>query len=168
MMKKNKLPLLLFCFFTILFYSCDNKPVKNFLGDFTYKTSGSITVEGDTSDVALKITNKLGQMDIIDIGEENRVMVIKTEITGNITKTYATISADDENKIIFDTIPISEIFISGLDTVSSETNIYSAPVGKRYEDRIVIEDFYFGYVDTYKVKGPIKQSDVITISEKNK
>ncbi|HOE38806.1 MAG TPA: hypothetical protein PLG05_03485 [Bacteroidales bacterium] len=168
MMKKNKLPLLLFCFFTVLFSSCNEKPVKSFLGDFTYKTSGSITVEGDTCDVALKIANKLGQMDIIDIGEENRVMVIKTEITGNITKTYATISSDDENKIIFDTIPISEILISGLDTVSSETNIFSAPVGKRYEDRIVIEDFYFGYVDTYKVKGPIKQSDVITISEKNK
>ena len=144
--------------------SCRKKEIKQFLGDYTYKTSGSITVETDTADVNIPLLNSTGQIDIVDTGKKNKVVIIKTSLTGKVETFNATINDD---KIVFDTQTSMETFSLGSTTLGG-TLITKSAEGKILDDHIIIREKYNGMFALTLLMGNISNSDITTVLERNK
>ncbi|HOV10406.1 MAG TPA: hypothetical protein PLT47_08935 [Bacteroidales bacterium] len=167
-MKKNNLKICALLMLSCLFLSsCQKEGVKVFKGDYTYKTSGKITVSIGGIPNPVKLLNQTGQMDIIDIGEDDRVMVVKTSLTGNVTSGYATIDGD---QITFDPVTSTETIIllveNGTATITSHAS------GKIYDEKtIIINETYdgiFGGQGSYlNVTGTISGDSILTVAERN-
>lgn len=150
---------------TIAFCStaCRKKVVKPFLGQYTYQTSGNIVVGTDTSEVNINLLNEIGRMELIDIDEDDRVMVVKKSLTGKVEKTYATISDDD---ITFDDVMSIETF--GFDTLQFGGSLITKSAhGTRYNDNIIIDETYSGIVAAAVLMGTIKESNITTVAKKD-
>lgn len=167
-MKTNSLKTCALLMLSCLFLSsCQKDGVKVFKGDYTYKTSGKITVTISGVANPVKLLNRTGQMDIIDIGEDDRVMVVKTSLTGDVTSGYATIDGD---KIIFDPVTFNETLIllveNGMATITSNAS------GKIYENNTIIinetyEGIFAGQGSYLNVLGTISGDSILTVADRN-
>lgn len=167
-MKKNNFKICALLMLSCLFLSsCQKEGVKVFKGDYTYKTSGKITVSIGGIPNPVNLLNKTGQMDIIDIGEEDRVMVVKTSLTGNVTSGYATIDGD---QIAFDPVTFNETLI--LLVENGTATITSRASGKIYDDNTIIinetyDGTFAGQGSFLNVTGTISGDSVLTVAERN-
>ena len=167
-MKKNNFKICALLMLSCLFLSsCQKEGVKVFKGDYTYKTSGKITVSIGGIPNPVNLLNKTGQMDIIDIGEEDRVMVVKTSLTGNVTSGYATIDGD---QIAFDPVTFNETLI--LLVENGTATITSRASGKIYDDNTIIinetyDGTFAGQGSFLNVTGTISSDSVLTVAERN-
>lgn len=167
-MKTNSLKTWALLMMSCLFLSsCQKEGVKVFKGDYTYKTSGEVTVSIGGIPNPVKLLNQTGQMDIIDIGEDDRVMVVKTSLTGNVTSGYATIDGD---QITFDPVTFTETLI--LVVENGTATITSRATGKIYDgNKIIINETYdgtFAGQGAYlNVTGTISGDSVLTVAERN-
>jgi hypothetical protein len=151
----------------ITFSSCKKEGSELFEGDYTYNTSGEVTVTTDNSSYPVKLNNRTGQMQIIAMDGENRVMIIKTSLTGNVTKGYATISGDE---ITFEPTIFSENIT--LNNLTGTATITDNATGKIYNNNtIVINEIYdgtfAGYENTLNVTGTINGDEILTIAKRN-
>lgn len=167
--------ILLFLSFSIifLFTSCHKEGVKLFADDYSYKTTGNIIVNTESGDTLNLSLSLLGQLDIIaDETDDNRVMVIRKPLTGNIITTYATVSG---KTITFE--PYSFVYYHTSTSLNGDMQITVTAEGEIFNDNmIVITEQYTG---TFKgtrtstfnseedVSGTIVATDVKTIAEKN-
>ncbi len=167
-MKKNNLKTCALLMLSCLFLSsCQKEGVQVFKGDYTYKTSGEITLTVGGIPNPVKLVNQTGQMDIIDIGEDDRVMVIKTSLTGNVTNGYATIDGD---QITFDPVTSKETII--LLVENGTATITSRASGKIYDgNTIIINETYDGTFAgqgvNLNVTGTISGDSILTVAERN-
>lgn len=150
-------------FTIILFSSCKKNEVKPFIGNYTYQTSGTITIGTDTSDITIPILNSMGQLDIIDIDEDNKVLAIKTSLKGDITQINANI---EPSKIIFPLHLRNESFQFGQYNLG-ELSIGVDGKGTLYGDKIVINEKYHGSITSQYLSGVIKDSDITTVAKRN-
>jgi len=168
-MKKNTIkmvaPLMLAC---LLLVSCKKEGVKVFEGDYTYKTSGNVVVKINGMNIPVSLINHTGQLDIIDIGEDDKVQIVKTSLEGNVSTYNATIN-DDE--IDFDPTTFTEIIMLGTSGSYGIGIITSKATGKIYnKNTIIINEVYQGtYInsDSLNTMGTIYGDNVLTVADRN-
>jgi len=106
-------------------------------------------------------------MEILDVDEDNRVMVVKRSLTGDVTSTYATIDGD---QITFEPSTITKavtlLVEYGIVTVTCSAS------GKIYGDKtIMINETYNGTFAGQgaflNVSGTVSGDNILTIAKRN-
>lgn len=166
-MKKLNFMFLLICF---TLCSCNKSGVKQFVGDYTFKTSGFYTISTLTSSFDVDMTEEIGQLKIIDIDEADRVLVVRNTLNGSVSTCYATI---EDDKIFFDDMDENHN-VKAL-SLSGNSKVTTSAKGVIYGDIIVIDETYSGtfsgtlitdMVLTF-ITGTIGNSDITTVATRN-
>lgn len=165
-MKKNVTVLSITLLFLML-ASCSKDEVKPFLGDYTYNTSGTVVLNMSGFPLEVSVPNNTGQMHIIDIDEENRVMVQKTSLAGTVSVGYATIDGDD---ITFEAVTTTEAIFTGTQYVNA--TITSTGTGTMYEDKtIIVSEKYTGTFigagSDINASGTLSGDSIHTVARRN-
>ncbi len=171
-MKKASL-FLLTIIFAMSFTSCKKNYTKEFIGDYTFKTSGTIELITESTSNTISLKNEIGQLNIVDVGDDTKVMVVKNVLTGDIY-TYEATCKEDE--IFFDPVTMErEIKLGSVSGILEVTTVAS---GKLYYDKkekrnkIIIKEELSGHLkgsfNDHETNGYIKNSDVTTIATLNK
>jgi len=152
---------------TMLLTSCSKDEIKPFMGDYTYNTSGTVVLNMSGIPLQVSLPNNTGQMDIIDIDEDNRVMVKKTSLTGTVTIGYASIDGDD---ITFEPVTTTQAIFTGQQYLTA--TITSTGTGKIYEkNTLVIHEKYTGTFigagSDINVSGTLQGDSILTVAERN-
>ena len=110
-------------------------------GDYSYKTSGSVVIATDTEEVTYQLPDKIGQLNVVDLKatDKGSVLLVFNEMGGNLTTTYARISADS--------IELQPYTTTLTITTGKGTGTYDITVsgtGIRYDDLIMLHETYDG------------------------
>lgn len=156
------------CLIGIVFNSCSKTDTKRFEGNYTYNTSGEVVMTTDGRSVSVPLMNSTGQMQIIDLDEDGRVMVIKRTLSGKVMQGYGTIV---DNQIEFEPQTFTT-FIASSD-ISGTAQITSTATGTLYnQNTLIINEVYNGtFVDsigTLNNSVTLYGNDILTVAERNK
>lgn len=158
----------IFCmaFIAIIFMlnSC-NKAVDPLVGDYSYKTSGSVSVQTSTDTTTHQLADSYGQMNIIDLHSEDSIMIVINEWEG---KVYTLKGIAHEGGYI---IPryTKTIKINGLSGINNKYDVYVTGTATIYDKKtIVIHENYTGIIhpdfsDTALIEG----NNILTIAQRN-
>jgi hypothetical protein len=130
--------------------SCQKKGMQLFRGDYSYKTSGSVTLNeilppGDTTEpvsFTVNLLNEIGQLEISALGNErDSVVVVMNAMGGEVIVTHAFC---DGNEIFLQDFTKNSLLFTGDSIVlKNELNVHAS--GQMYEDNtIVINMVYDG------------------------
>ena len=158
---KNIHPLLfVFCALLAL-ASCQKKNAPLFRGDYSFKTSGSVTLdeivtngeEGDSFTVSLP--NEIGQLEISVLdNEKDSVVVVMNTMGGEVVVTHALCQ---DNKIFLRDFTKNTLLFTG-DSISLKNEVRVSASGQMYEDNtLIINMIYDGEAETnernFKIHG---------------
>lgn len=93
-MKKN-LFLLILLMTGLILSSCQSKTERTYAGDYSYNTSGLMSIYVSKDTVHVTHTER-GSMRIVPLADEkNKVMIIRTSLEGKVTRMYGTFVGDE-------------------------------------------------------------------------
>ena len=158
---KNIHPLLFVICALIALASCQKKNAPLFRGDYSFKTSGSVTLdeivtngeEGDSFTVSLP--NEIGQLEISVLGnEKDSVVVVMNTMGGEVVVTHALCQ---DNKIFLRDFTKNTLLFTG-DSISLKNEVRVSASGQMYEDNtLIINMIYNGEAETnernFKIHG---------------
>ena len=138
----------------IAFTSCQKSGMHLFRGDYSFKTSGSVTLdeimtEGDTDEPAsytVSLPNEIGQLEISDLDNgKDSVLVVMNTMGGEVIVTHALC---DGNEIFLKDFTKNTLLFTG-DSITLKNEVRVQASGQMYEDRtIVINMIYDGEAET--------------------
>ena len=158
---KNIHPLLFVICALMALASCQKKNAPLFRGDYSFKTSGSVTLdeivtngeEGDSFTVSLP--NEIGQLEISVLGnEKDSVVVVMNTMGGEVVVTHALCQ---DNKIFLRDFTKNTLLFTG-DSISLKNEVRVSASGQMYEDNtLIINMIYDGEAETnernFKIHG---------------
>ena len=158
---KNIHPLLFVICALLALASCQKKNAPLFRGDYSFKTSGSVTLdeivtngeEGDSFTVSLP--NEIGQLEISVLGnEKDSVVVVMNTMGGEVVVTHALCQ---DNKIFLRDFTKNTLLFTG-DSISLKNEVRVSASGQIYEDNtLIINMIYDGEAETnernFKIHG---------------
>lgn len=158
---KNIHPLLFVICALLALASCQKKNAPLFRGDYSFKTSGSVTLdeivangeEGDSFTVSLP--NEIGQLEISVLGnEKDSVVVVMNTMGGEVVVTHALCQ---DNKIFLRDFTKNTLLFTG-DSISLKNEVRVSASGQMYEDNtLIINMIYDGEAETnernFKIHG---------------
>ena len=158
---KNIHPLLFVICALIALASCQKKNAPLFRGDYSFKTSGSVTLdeivtngeEGDSFTVSLP--NEIGQLEISVLGnEKDSVVVVMNTMGGEVVVTHALCQ---DNKIFLRDFTKNTLLFTG-DSITLKNEVRVSASGQIYEDNtLIINMIYDGEAETnernFKIHG---------------
>ena len=158
---KNIHPLLFVICALLALASCQKKNAPLFRGDYSFKTSGSVTLdeivtngeEGDSFTVSLP--NEIGQLEISVLGnEKDSVVVVMNTMGGEVVVTHALCQ---DNKIFLRDFTKNTLLFTG-DSISLKNEVHVSASGQMYEDNtLIINMIYDGEAETnernFKIHG---------------
>ena len=141
-MKNIRLVLFIFCALLTL-VACQKKNAPLFRGDYSFKTSGSVTLdeimpEGDTIEPAsftVSLPNEIGQLEIsaLDNGKDS-VLVVMNTMGGEVVVTSALCK---DNEIFLRDFKKNTLLFTG-DSLTLKNNLRVHASGQMYEDNTLI------------------------------
>ena len=160
-MKKSFL-LILMCGLIAL-SSCQKRGMQLFRGDYSFKTSGSVTLdeivpEGETIEPAsytIGLPNEIGQLEISDLGNgKDSVLVVMNTMGGEVVVTHALCK---DNEIFLRDFKKNTLLFTG-DSLTLKNDLLVKASGQMYEDNTLILNMtYEGEAETnersFKVYG---------------
>ena len=158
---KNIHPLLFVICALLALASCQKKNAPLFRGDYSFKTSGSVTLdeivtngeEGDSFTVSLP--NEIGQLEISVLGnEKDSVVVVMNTMGGEVMVTHALCQ---DNKIFLRDFTKNTLLFTG-DSISLKNEVRVSASGQMHEDNtLIINMIYNGEAETnernFKIHG---------------
>ncbi|MBQ8959436.1 MAG: hypothetical protein IJ057_13210 [Bacteroidales bacterium] len=143
--------------------SCQKKNAPLFRGDYSFKTSGSVSMdeivaEGDTDEPAsyiISLPNEIGQLEISDLGNgKDSLLVVMNTMGGEVVVTHAFCSGNEI--FLRDFKKNTLLFTSDSLTLRNEVRVKAS--GQMYEDNTIILNMtYDGEAETnehlYKIHG---------------
>ena len=158
---KNIHPLLFVICALLALASCQKKNAPLFRGDYSFKTSGSVTLdeivtngeEGDSFTVSLP--NEIGQLEISVLGnEKDSVVVVMNTMGGEVVVTHALCQ---DNKIFLRDFTKNTLLFTG-DSISLKNEVRVSASGQMYEDNtLILNMIYEGEAETnernFKIHG---------------
>jgi hypothetical protein len=158
---KNIHPLLFVICALLALASCQKKNAPLFRGDYSFKTSGSVTLdeivtngeEGDSFTVSLP--NEIGQLEISVLdNEKDSVVVVMNTMGGEVVVTHALCQ---DNKIFLRDFTKNTLLFTG-DSISLKNEVRVSASGQMYEDNtLIINMIYDGEAETnernFKIHG---------------
>ena len=131
--------------------ACQKKNAPLFRGDYSFKTSGSVTLdEIDPQDEPVSYTvslpNEIGQLEINALGnEKDSVIVVMNTMGGEVIVTHAFC---DGNEIYLKDFTKNTLLFTG-DSITLKNEVRVQASGQMYEDKtIVINMIYDGEAET--------------------
>ena len=158
-MKNIRLILFVFCALMAL-ASCQKKNAPLFRGDYSFKTSGSVTLEEINPEDAptsytIRLPNEIGQLEIsaLDNGKDSVLLVMNT-MGGEVVVTHAFCK---DNEIFLRDFKKNTLLFTG-DSLTLKNDLRVSAKGQMYEDNTLILNMtYEGEAETnersFKVYG---------------
>lgn len=146
---------IIIAFLTLLaLASCQKKNAPLFRGDYSFKTSGSVTLdeivpEGDTIEpvsFVVNLPNEIGQLEISDLGNgKDSVLVVMNTMGGEVVVTHALCK---DNEIFLQDFKKNTLLFSG-DSITLKNEVHVQASGQMYEDNtIILNMIYDGEAET--------------------
>lgn len=80
---------------TMMMVSCQSKTERTYAGDYSYNTSGILSIYASKDTARITHTER-GSMRVIPlVDEDNKVMIIRTALDGKVTRLYGTFVGDE-------------------------------------------------------------------------
>jgi hypothetical protein len=166
-MKKTTL-LLIAIITAISLTSCHKSGAKLFVGDYSFKTSGEISItaeaEIDSSNIFIPailnvdLSHDIGQLNISTANKkDDQVIVVINYMNGDVVTTTGTC---DENTIRLDKFQRNTLPVSVTTLLSNNYRISVSATGRIYDDNMIVFDM------TYKGKATVG-SVTFNVSDKN-
>lgn len=138
----------------MLFSSCQKRGMHLFRGDYSYKISGSVTLDeimpaDDPSDpisLTVNLLNEIGQMEISALGnEKDSLLVVMNTMGGEVIVTHAFC---DGNEIFLKDFTKNSLLFAG-DSIVLKNDLNVQASGQMYEDNtIILNMIYDGEAET--------------------
>ena len=150
-MKKQ---ILIAVFALLAFTSCQKSGTNLFRGDYSFKTSGSVTMdeivpEGETYEPAsytVSLPNEIGQIEISDLGDEkDSLLVVMNTLGGEVIVTHAL--CDGDEIYLKDFMKNALLFTGDSITLKNEVRVQAS--GQMYEENtLILNMIYDGEAET--------------------
>ena len=146
-MKKYSFIITLICLITLA--SCQKSGINLFRGDYSFKTSGNVTMnqimhEGDTTqpvNFEVALPNEIGQMEISTFDKTNdSVLVVMNIMVGEVIVTHAFCDGDE---IIFKDFTRSTLMLSIGNEMSINSEVKVSASGKMFENNTIVIDMKY-------------------------
>ena len=140
--------------------SCQKKNAPLFRGDYSFKTSGSVTLneinaEDEPATFTVNLPNEIGQLEIKDLDNgKDSVLVVMNTMGGEVVVTHAFCK---DNKIFLRDFNKNTLLFTG-DSITLKNELRVKASGQMYEDNtLIINMTYEGEAETndrsFKVYG---------------
>lgn len=122
------------------FVSCQKKNAPLFRGDYSFKTSGSVTLdeivtEGEPASYTVSLPNEIGQLEIKDLDNgKDSVLVVMNTMGGEVVVTHAFCK---DNEIFLCDFKKNTLLFTG-DSLTLKNNLRVSATGQMYEDNTLI------------------------------
>lgn len=157
-MKKISILLSVCCLIALA--SCQKKNAPLFRGDYSLKTSGSVTLdeinaEDEPSTYTVSLPNEIGQLEISDLGNgKDSVLVVMNTMGGEVVVTHAFCK---DNEIFLKDFTKNTLLFTG-DSLTLKNDLRVHATGQMYEDNtLILNMIYEGEAETnersFKVYG---------------
>lgn len=141
---------------------CTNQDVKLFTGEYTYKTSGNVDITLNGNSFTHTLNNSIGQMDIVDLKQNDSVLIVKNEMSGSVQTLRAQVREDS----LFLEPYSKELSV----TLNGETTIFDIQIsgnGVIYDkNTIIINEVYDGEAQG-SVTGSLNGESIKTVAKRN-
>ena len=141
---------ILFCALMAL-ASCQKKNAPLFRGDYSFKTSGSVTLneintEDEPASFTVNLPNEIGQLEIKDLDNgKDSVLVVMNIMGGEVVVTHALCQ---DNKIFLRDFKKNTLLFTG-DSLTLKNELRVQASGQMYEDNtLIINMIYEGEAET--------------------
>lgn len=151
-MKKISILLSVCCLMALA--SCQKKDAPLFRGDYSFKTSGTVTLdeivaEGETTEPAsysVSLPNEIGQLEISDLGNvKDSVLVVMNTMGGEVIVTHAFCQ---DNEIFLKDFTKNTLLFTG-DSITLKNEVRVSATGQMYENNtLIINMIYEGEAET--------------------
>ena len=134
----KKVLLVLCCLLALT--SCQKKNAPLFRGDYSFKTSGSVTLdeintEDEPASYTVSLPNEIGQLEISALGnDKDSVVVVMNTMGGEIVVTHAFCK---DNEIFLKDFKKNTLLFTG-DSISLKNDLRVHASGQMYEDNTLI------------------------------
>ena len=153
---------ILFCALLAL-ASCQKKNAPLFRGDYSFKTSGSVTLneinaEDEPASFTVNLPNEIGQLEIstLDNGKDS-VLVVMNTMGGEVVVTHALCQ---DNKIFLRDFKKNTLLLTG-DSITLKNDLRVHASGQMYEDNTLILNMtYEGEAETNERNFKIYGDDI--------
>ena len=160
-MKKISILLSVFCL--IVLASCQKKNAPLFRGDYSFKTSGSVTLneintEDEPASFTVSLPNEIGQLEIsaLDNGKDSVLAVMNT-MGGEVVVTHAFCK---DNEIFLRDFKKNTLLFTG-DSLTLKNDLRVHASGQMYEDNTLILNMtYKGEAETNERSFKIYGDDI--------
>ena len=135
----KRIILILFCALMAL-ASCQKKNAPLFRGDYSFKTSGSVTLdeinnEDEPASYTVSLPNEIGQLEISDLGNgKDSVLVVMNTMGGEVVVTHAYCQ---DNEIFLRDFTKNTLLFTG-DSLTLKNDLHVKASGKMYEENTLI------------------------------
>ena len=157
-MKKINVFLTLCCLLALV--ACQKKNAPLFRGDYSFKTSGSVTLEEvdpehEPTIYTVSLPNEIGQLEISDLGDgKDSVLVVMNTMGGEVVVTHAFCK---DNEIFLRDFKKNTLLFTG-DSLTLKNDLRVKASGQMYEDNtLILNMIYEGEAETnersFKVYG---------------
>lgn len=153
-MKKINVFLTLCCLLALV--ACQKKNAPLFRGDYSFKTSGSVTLEEvDPATYTVSLPNEIGQLEISDLGDgKDSVLVVMNTMGGEVVVTHAFCK---DNEIFLRDFKKNTLLFTG-DSLTLKNDLRVKASGQMYENNtLILNMIYEGEAETsersFKVYG---------------
>ena len=160
-MKKISILLSVFCL--IVLASCQKKNAPLFRGDYSFKTSGSVTLneintEDEPASFTVNLPNEIGQLEIKDLDNgKDSVLVVMNTMGGEVVVTHACCK---DNKIFLRDFKRNTLLFTG-DSLTLKNELRVQASGQMYEDNtLILNMIYEGEAETNERSFKIYGDDI--------
>ena len=148
-MKKINVFLTLCCLLALV--ACQKKNAPLFRGDYSFKTSGSVTLEevdpeDEPTTYTISLPNEIGQLEISDLGDgKDSVLVVMNTMGGEVVVTHALCQ---DNEIFLKDFVKNTLLFTG-DSLTLKNDLHVKASGQMYEDNtLILNMIYKGEAET--------------------
>ncbi len=141
---------ILFCALMAL-ASCQKKNAPLFRGDYSFKTSGSVTLneinaEDEPASFTVNLPNEIGQLEIKDLDNgKDSVLVVMNTMGGEVVVTHALCQ---DNKIFLRDFKKNTLLFTG-DSLTLKNDLRVQATGQMYENNtLILNMIYEGEAET--------------------
>ena len=160
-MKKISILLSVCCL--IVLASCQKKNAPLFRGDYSFKTSGSVTLneistEDEPASFTVNLPNEIGQLEIKDLDNgKDSVLVVMNIMGGEVVVTHALCQ---DNKIFLRDFKKNTLLFTG-DSITLKNELRVKASGQMYEDNtLILNMIYEGEAETNERSFKIYGDDI--------
>lgn len=120
--------------------SCQKKNAPLFRGDYSFKTSGSVTLdeivtEGEPASYTVSLPNEIGQLEIKDLDNgKDSVLVVMNTMGGEVVVTHAFCK---DSEIFLRDFKKNTLLFTG-DSITLKNDLHVSAKGQMYEDNMLI------------------------------